>query len=329
MRNLVTDLKNMKIGLNRFLLSYNSVVILLILCFFGTFFIDGFNNNISTIIFDSSIYGFMAVALGIIMVTGNIDLSVGFQAAGSAVTTVIVLDGTGSLFLAVVSALCVAVLMGCINGFTVVKLGISPLIATIATNYIYKGYVYFFTKTGAYYPQGELRDLLKSSFSRLRFFDLKILSLTIIIFILLIVLFMFLMRKTNFGNAMYIAGDNGEAGVLSGINIKRVSFLAYVVGGFLCGIAGIFLASNSGAAMYTQGEGRDIFAVSACVIGGIKMAGGKGTLLNILLGILIMRVISTGMNLMMIPSSWVDFVSGVLIIFVLVIDRITSIKKEE
>jgi ribose transport system permease protein len=126
---------------------------------------------------------------------------------------------------------------------------------------------------------------------------------------------------------MYIAGDNPEAGALAGIDIARTNMIAYTVCGVCCAVAGVFMASSSGAAIYTQGEGRDIFAISACVIGGIRMAGGKGTIVNVLLGVLIMRMISTGMNLMLIPSSWVNFVSGALLIAVLVVDRITAVKK--
>ena len=113
------------------------------------------------------------------------------------------------------------------------------------------------------------------------------------------------------------------------LNFFSSSTIAIFGCSVLCALAGVFLASNQGAAIYTMGEGRDVFAISACVIGGIKMAGGKGTMLNVLIGILIMRMISTGMNLLLMPTAWVDFVSGALLIVVLIIDRFTSVKKEK
>lgn len=313
--------------LKRAFLSYNSVAILLLLLIFASFFVNKFTKNISSIFFESSIYGFIAIGLSIVMITGNIDLSVGFQAASSAVITVIVINATGSMAIAAIAAVACGAVTGAINGTVVTKLGISPLIATIATNYIYKGFVYYFTKDGSYYPEGELRNVLKDSFAGFQLFGQKNLTITVVILIAALVLLYFIMRKTRFGVSLYIAGDNPEAGSLAGINISRTSFTAYVLCGVCCGIAGLFLASNAGAAIYMQGEGRDVFAISACVIGGVKMAGGKGTMINILIGILIMRIISTGMNLMLIPSAWVNFVSGALLIAVLVIDKLTATKE--
>ena len=311
-------------GLKRTLLSYNSAVILVVLLIIGSFFISRFTRNFSTIVFESSLYGCIAVGLALVMVTGNIDLSVGFQAATSAVLVVLVINATGSVLAGVLAALAAGLVMGAINGFTVTKLGISPLIATIATNYIYKGIVYYFTKDGSIYPADDLRNTLRNNIARLQFGGSKYLALTVILFAAILILLAFVMRKTAFGNHLYIAGDNAEAGKLAGINTSRTAFFAYVLCGFLCGLAGVFLASNQGAAIYTLGEGRDVFAISACVIGGIKMAGGKGTMLNVLIGVLIMRLISTAMNLLLIPAAWVDFVSGLLLIVVLIIDRLTS-----
>ncbi len=308
------------------LLSYNSALILVALLVVGTFVVDKLPRNFDTIIFESSIYGCIAIGLSLVMVTGNIDLSVGFQAALSAVVAVVVITATGSIVLGVAVALLTGVVMGCINGFAVTGLGISPLIATIATNYIYKGIVYYFTKDGSIYPPD--RDALKSSIAKLQFFDSKFFSLTVILVAVILIVLAFVMRKTNFGNHLYITGDNAEAGKLAGINTKRTAFLAYVICGVLCALAGVFMASNQGAAIYTLGEGRDVFAISACVIGGIKMAGGKGTMLNILIGILIMRLISTAMNLLLVPVAWVDFISGALLIVVLIIDRFTSGEKQ-
>ena len=312
----------------RLFMSYNSVAIFLLLFIAATFLVRRFSNNYSTILVEASLYGCIAIGLSLVMITGNIDLSVGFQAATSAVLVVLMVQVTGSVALAVVIALVAGAVMGAINGFAVTKLGISALIATIATNYIYKGIVYYFTKDGSIYPAGDLRAALKA-LAGTKFFGTKFLTVTVIVVVVILLLLTFVLNKTKLGNHFYIAGDNAEAGKLAGINIDRTAFIAYVLCGVLCALAGVFLASNQGAAIYTLGEGRDVFAISACVIGGVKMAGGKGNMLNVLVGILIMRMISTGMNLLLLPTAWVDFVSGVLLIVVLIIDRFTSVKKDD
>lgn len=314
----------------KLLKDYNALVIFLLLAIIATFFVDGFSKNIDRVIVEASLYGMIAVGLGLVMVTGNIDLSVGFQAACAAVLAVLVYNATGgNLLLAAIFAILSGIVTGLINGFTVVKLGISPLIATIATNYIFKGFVYYFTKDGAIYPEGDLRRQFQTALSKNTLFDIDALAMPVLIVLLVLVILYFIMRKTRFGVSLYIAGDNAEAGLFAGIDIKKSIMITYVLCGVCCALAGLFLASNAGSAIYSQGEGRDVFAISACIIGGIKMAGGKGTMVNLLLGILIMRVISTAMDMMLIPAAWVDFVSGTLLIIILIIDRFTAAKKED
>ncbi len=309
--------------------NYNAVIILLLLLIITSFAVDGMTGNFDRVLTEASQYSLFAIGLALVMVTGNIDLSVGFQAATASVIVVQVLNMTGSIALAVVAALAAGAIMGFINGFAVVKLGISPLIATIATNYIYKGIVYYYTRSGALRPEGDLRTDLQNAISKNYLFDIDWLCLTVIIMAVVLICLYFVMRKTRFGVGLYIAGDNAEAGQFAGMNMKRVSWAAYVLCGLCCALAGVFLCSKSGSAIYSQGEGRDVFAISACVIGGIKMAGGKGTMLNVLLGVLVMRVISTAMDMMLIAASWVDFISGVLLILILIIDRFTAVKKED
>lgn len=308
---------------------YNAAAILLILVIVASFAVDGVSKNLDRVLVEASQYGLIAVGLALVMITGNIDLSVGFQTASCAIITVLMMDMTGgNFFLVILAALLMGAVMGCINGFTVVKLGISPLIATIATNYIFKGFVYFFTREGAYYPEGDLRKLLQNSISRNYLGGVRALCVTVLVFLAVLIVLYFVMRKTRYGVSMYISGDNPEAGLFAGINIKKVNWITYVLCGMCCGLAGVFMASQAGAAIYAQGEGRDVFAISACVIGGIKMAGGKGTMVNVLLGILIMRVISTAMDMLLIPAAWVDFVSGALLILILILDRVTAVKKD-
>ncbi len=310
-----------------FLFNYNSIIILLLLLTIGSFFIGRFTNNYTIIITEASLYGFIAIGLALILVTGYIDLSVGFQAAASAVILILVINATGSIVLGVAAAIALGALMGALNGTVVAVFGIDPLIATISTNYIFKGFVYYFTKDGSIYPAGELRGALRNNIARLMLFGADLTALPIIVFAAALIAVAFMMKRTNFGNNMYIVGDNRLAGQLAGISIKRVTFIVYILCGVCCGIAGVFLASNLSAATYTLGEGRNVFAISACVIGGIRLLGGKGTMLNVLIGVLIMRIISTSMNLLFLPIAGVDFVSGAFLIAVLIIDRHTGCRR--
>ena len=309
---------------------YNSIVILLFLVLITLFAVDGMRTSFDRVIQEASFYGLFAVGLAVVMITGNIDLSVGFQAASAAIVTVLATNATnGNYFLVFLCVIAAGIIMGCINGFAVIRLGITPLIATIATNYIFKGFVYYFTRSGAIRPDGDLRPALQKLLAKNCILGSKALCVTVLLLVAVLVVLYFVMRYTRFGVGIYITGDNAEAGRLAGINTKRTTFLAYIICSVCCSLAGMILASKAGSAIYTQGEGREVFAISACVIGGIKMAGGKGTMLNVLIGVLIMRVISTGMDMMLIPAAWVDFVSGVLLLVILIIDKATSVKKND
>lgn len=317
-----------KTKLTEILKNQNAVVILCLLVILSSFFVQGMTGQLDTVLVEASIYGVLAIGLSLVLVTGNIDLSVGFQAAICSIVTVTVYNRTGGMLsVTMLLAVIVGALMGAFNAFTVVKLGVTPLIATIASNYIFQGIVYYFTRNGAYYPEGELRNALKDVLAENRLFDVKALTVTVLIFAALLIILYFFMRKTRTGVSFYIVGDNAETGQLAGIDIRKIRTIAYILCGVCCGLGGVLLASRSGAAIYTQGEGKNIFAISACVIGGVKMAGGKGTMVNVLIGVLIMRFISTVMNQMLIPTAWVDFVSGVLLVIILIIDKFTAVKR--
>lgn len=307
----------------------NSIIILGVLLIFGFFSVNNFAKAFPSIVVQVSLYGLVAIGLALVMITGNIDLSVGYQAGLAAVVTVMVLDITGNFIVAILAALVVGALCGAINGYVVTKIGVSPLIATIATNYVYKGLTYSKTSTGSYSPSDSaLKDVMKNFYDFKLISGNKMLTLTVLIVAIILIVLSFILYKTRFGNSLYIAGDNAEAGQFAGINIARASMLAYIICGILCALAGVFMASRGGAAQYTQGEGMDVFAVSVCVIGGIKMTGGKGTMVHVLIGLFIMRVITSILNLQLIPASYMDLTSGVLLIGVLIIDRFTNRKEE-
>lgn len=313
--------------IKRLIGDYNSVAIVLLLLIVATFLVDGFNGkSVSTILVQASIYGFIAIGLSLVMITGNIDLSVGYQLSVAGIVCIMVLNATGSMLVAAIAALLCGAVTGALNGGIVTKIGVNPLIATIATNYIYKGFTYYFTMNGSYTPEKDYKNALKA-LSKAQLFDQKWLSLTIVLLVLALALMFFIMRKTKFGNSLYISGDNAEAGRFAGIGIERTNFLAFVLCGVFCAAAGILFVSSDSGITYTLGEGKDVFAISACVIGGIKMIGGKGTMVNVLSGVLIMRIISKCLDMMLLPQQWSNFVSGALLIVILLIDSLSSRKK--
>jgi ribose/xylose/arabinose/galactoside ABC-type transport system permease subunit len=211
------------------------------------------------------------------------------------------------------------------NGFVLTKIGVSPLIATIATNYIYQGIVFNFAKT-TYAPA---EKSVIQSVAKTRIFGLKWLTPMVILFVVVVALIFFWMYKTGYGNRLHIVGDNPEAAQYAGISVTNTVWVTYIICGLLAGLTGFLLVSFNGAAIYTQGSSLGTFPISCCVIGGIKMSGGKGTAVHILLGVMIMRVISAILSALYLPTAYVNLATGVLLVAVLLLDRFTSTKKEE
>lgn len=317
----------------RFIKDNNSVLILAALLAVCFLFVDGYKNGFYNVVVYSSVYGAICLGLGLVMLTGNIDLSVGFQAGLAGVSTVygfdLVYGVTGnavvSLIAAVLLALFTGALTGLFNGFVVAKIGVSPLIATIASNYLFKGLVFNFAQTSVTPQNADVIKLI----AKTKIFGLKWLTPSVIIFVVMILLVFLWMRKTRFGNAIVVVGDNPEAAAFAGISVSRTVLLSYVLCGVFAAVCGFMMVSFDGYTIYTQGNSLATFPISCCVIGGIKMSGGKGTALHILIGVVIMRAISTMMSVMFLSTDMVNLITGVLLIVVLIIDRFTSSKSAE
>ena len=317
----------------RLLKDNNSVLILAVFLLAAFLFVDGYVSGFYNVIVYSSIYGVICLGLGLVMITGNIDLSVGFQAGLAGVTTVLTFNavygatGNGilSLIVGILAALVTGALTGLLNGVVIAKIGVSPLIATIATNYIFKGLVFNFAQSSFAPADAELVKVI----AKTKLFDLKWLTPAVILFAVFVLALGLFLRKTRFGNNLYVVGDNQEAAAYAGIRVSRTVLITYVLCGVLAAVSGFLMVSYDGYAIYTQGNSLSTFPISCCVIGGIKMAGGKGTAVHILLGVLIMRAISTMMSVMFLSTDMVNLITGILLVAVLIIDRITSTKSAD
>lgn len=311
----------------------NSVLILVIMLFVAFVFVDGYSSGFYNVIKYTAMYGPVCLGLALVMITGNIDLSAGFQAGLAGVTTVIffnaVYRATGnpvlSLVIAIIGCLVTGVVTGLINGFFVAKIGVSALIATIAANYAYQGIVFYFAQS-SFSPDDA--DIVKL-FAGTKLFGLRWFTPATIVFVIIVAIIFLWMYKTRFGNRLHVVGDNPEAAAYAGISVPKTVWATYVLCGLLSAVSGFVMVSNAGYAIYTQGNSLATLTISCCVIGGIKMSGGKGTAIHVLLGVLIMRVISQMMTALFLPQAWVNLITGALLILVLIIDRFTSNKEQD
>ena len=237
----------------RLLKDNNSVLILILILAAAFIFIPNYSKGFYNVINYVAMYGPVCLGLGLVMITGNIDLSVGFQAGSAGVVSVIVFNAVynGSnailaLVLCILAALVCGAVTGFINGFVVAKIGVSPLIATIASNYAFQGFVFLFAQSSF---QAEDTDTIRL-IAKTQIGGMRWLTPTAIIFLVLVVLVFLWMYKTRFGNRLHVVGDNPEAASFAGISVPRTVWATYVLCGVLAAVTGFFMVSNAGYAVY-------------------------------------------------------------------------------
>ena len=309
-------------SVGRFLKNNNIIIILAAIVIYAWFFVPYFNQpqNISNVLVDTAVYGIVCIGMTFCLITGGVDLSLGFQVALAAC----VVCGIGSatnLFVGILAAVASCVIVGIINGFIIAKFKLGSLITTLAMMRILYGLILVIT--------GE-ELIANSNESLLLLYGYRIggvLPVPIVIFVVCLLIGGFILKKTPLGTSLYVIGGNEEAGKVVGINSARSRILAYVFAGIFAAIGGVVLGARYGMGSTMVGDGLNLTVVAACVVGGVSIQGGKGGMTRTVLGILVMRIIINVMVLKMINGYMQSFVQGVIIVLVLIADLLTSRKK--
>jgi ribose transport system permease protein len=275
------------------------------------------SNNLLNVLRQTSTNLFLALAMTMVIILAGIDLSVGsiMSVTGVVTTSLIVLFGT-PVFVAVLAGLAVGVLIGSINGYVAATTIIPPFIITLATMNIARGAAYVIS-------DGKPIRVMSDSFNFIGSgYLFGVLPMPVLYLIILLIVCYFIMNKTKLGRYMYAVGGNAEAAKFSGINIKRVKFFAYAFSGLMAAFAGIVLASRMFSGQPTSGEGAELDAIAAVVLGGTSMTGGYGRIGGTVIGALIIGVLSNGLNLMGVSSFWQYIVKGIVILVAVYADVI-------
>lgn len=234
----------------------------------------------------SAVVGIMAFGMGLAIITGGIDLSVGSMLCLVASFSVVVFNATNSILLTFLFALAAGTLCGGINGVLIGLAKMPAFIVTLGTMLIYRSIAQYYLRTtgvSIYNMNGTLSNY--NAFYG--FGQLKILTVPSagIVLILVTVIMVFIATNTKFGKTVYAIGSNERAAQLAGINVDRTRVLVYMICGLLCGLSAfLWMAMNGSVDPATLGKSNEMYAIAAVVIGGISMAGGKGRLVGVLFG---------------------------------------------
>jgi len=255
------------------------------------------------------------------MVSGGIDLSVGYSLGLSGVITAVLISkgmGTG---VSILAGLLISCLIGFANGLIITQFRLPPFIVTLGLAKIARGIMYVLTRG---YPI-PLRDKFIIGIGNKYIGPFPLMSL---IMLLLFAISAFVLGRTVFGLRTKAIGGNESASQLSGINVVKHKILLYTLTGLLAGIAGIIMAGRVNSGNPNSGANFDLDSIAAVIVGGTAMSGGEGSVIGTLLGALILQIISNGLVLMNVNIYWQTIVAGVLIIGVCALDSISHGQKD-
>jgi AI-2 transport system permease protein len=270
--------------------------------------------SISTILKGSVMYVFLAVGMSIVLLTGGIDISVGSTLGITAAISATMIRNGSNVIVAIGIAIVIGLIIGLINGIGVAIVKVPAIIMTLGVMGICRGIMIVYT-TGKWVEN--LPDFFKKASQKSILGGLNVYFLMAMILVILVQLYL---SKGKSGKFFSAIGDNVEGAVLVGISVKKIIIIAYVFSGFCAAIAGVIFASQIGFVTSNAGVDIEMTAIAACVLGGVSLSGGVGSVVGASIGAIIMTAINSALIFLKVPSFWNKSIQGLLLIFIVVSD---------
>lgn len=296
------------------------------------FMVDGFATaqNASGLLLAISTVGILCCSMLFCLVSGDFDLSVGSVVALSGVLAVEVTNRTGSVAVGVAAGLGAGAAVGLVNGIVVAFLRINPLITTLATMQAARGLAYIVGNGKTVSPTvagfGDLGGSFQIPWGHNELGEQAYLALgyPVVVLAVCLVVFGILLHLSVFGRSVLAMGGNEEAARLAGIPVRRTRMLVFVIQGAMAGLAGVLLAARLQTGDPKAELGLELKVISACVLGGVALTGGRGTILAIIWGMLIMGAVQRAMDLKQVGIYWQYLISGGILLAAVIVDRFKS-----
>jgi ribose transport system permease protein len=271
-------------------------------------------NNARNILLAVSVLSVLAFPSTMLIISGNFDLSVASTAAFTGMVFAVLSDqGEGSIWIGVFGALLAGVMVGVLNGSLVTVVRVNSLITTLGTLAIFRGIAKILSNG---------QTLRITGFKFMSEWTLFGIPAPIVILIAVALILGFVLRKMVFGRNLYAIGANVEAARLVGIRNNLTVFFTFMLTGFLAGVAGLMLSSQLTASSPIAGLGLELSVVSAVILGGASLAGGRGTIIGTLLGVIILGTVNNGMTLIGMSSFWQEVARGCILIAAVAFDQV-------
>ena len=289
--------------------------------------------NFNAILTQSSTRLIFACGVGGIIVLGGTDLSLGRAVGLAGVLSASMLQSASygmkvfkfsplPIYIPILLAMLVTTLFSVTHGFIVSKWNVAPFIASLGFQQLIYGIcsLYFNGTCGANPISNFTPEFVRFTQGRVKITSQFSISYIMIYAIAICFLMWFIWNKTTLGKHMFAIGDNREAAKVSGVNVHRQMIIIYAIAGLLYGFGGALEAGRTGSAISSMCQGYELDAIAACVVGGVSMRGGTGTILGIVLGVIIFQIISYGLIYIGVSPDWQYVVKGLIIVIAVAID---------
>ena len=270
--------------------------------------------NIMNLLRQASMAGIAGLGMTLIMLTGEVDLSIGSAQAMIGVFVVTVINATNSIFLGIVCGIGLGVAMGVFHATLVTKFQLESLIVTLATLSVYRGTVMVLTSASSIPANNPNFELIGTGY-------VGPVPIPVIMLVALCALIYFITRHTTFGRNLYAVGSNREAAKLAGINVSMYKYRAFIMNGMFVALAAIILASRINSGQPQAGVGFELAVISAVILGGVSLAGGRGTIAGMILGVMILSILDNGLVLLNVSSFYQQIVRGIVLILAVYFDQ--------
>jgi ribose transport system permease protein len=259
--------------------------------------------------------GVVSAATTIVLICGELDLSIGAIIALGGVASAVVLQAGYPGGVAIAAGLGVGLLAGLVNAGLIVGLGVNALICTIGTQFAFRGLAYIWTSGNAIDAYGY------SGFGYLGQGKIGGIYVSTIVLVAVFIVFGLLLSQTRYGSNVFTIGGSRIAARRVGVRVNRVRTSVYLLSGVAAALGGIIVVSANGSASAVSGTGSELVIISAVIIGGTGLAGGRGNLVGTFLGVAFLGVLQNGMDIVGLQAYWQLFVQGVVLIVAITVDE--------
>lgn len=301
----------------------STIIMLIVLCavfglnseYFFTF------RNILNIGSYASIMGTMAAGLTVAMLLGGLDVSQYSMSALAGMALGMMIEQKVPYAIAIPATLLIGIGGGAINAFIITIMKVNPIIATMGTQFIFRGAAFLLT-SGRYI---RVDDPVYYFIGNGKVFGIPF---CMIIMLVTYIVIWYVLKYTEYGRQVFAVGGNPQVAMLAGINVNKTKFISMIIAGITAAMGGIITVCSTSAAMPNAGYGNDMDGIAAVILGGIGLSGGKGKVFGTLIGILVLAVLVNGMTLLNVQSYWQQVVKGLVLIMAVFIDTLRSSKRD-